>query len=367
MMIWERTTSFSYDNNKNEKWMFKDDDFIKEFDVQVFFSKPMDVFSLKGSSANFFKESIKKIKSSREELYFKELESLDKCPICNNAVENCEFQLKIYNADYVKCTNCNHVFIKRRPSKEKIQEFYKNDSIYQSTYADVDTIMNRVKEVAIPKVEFITKLYKERFGERCPKILDIGAGSGHFVYACRKLGFEADGIEISTYGRKFAKQNFNVNLLDGDFVKDYNRLEGYDIITFWGVIEHVTNPLEMLVAARKTLGNNKGLIVAEVPRWESISTCIQSQTPNTIIRHLDPLGHINCFSDMSIATSFVKSGLDIIGAWYFGMDAFELVNQLNYYMEDNQLISQFQKFVPKLQEQCDLSRLSDEMVLIGMN
>lgn len=364
-MIWERTTNFNCDN-KNEKWTFKDNDLIKEFNVRVAFSKPMDVFSLKRSSVDNFRESIKKIKNSREELYADELESLDKCPICSNVIENCELQLKVYNAEYVKCFNCNHVFVKKRPLKKRIEKFYKNDFGYQSTYADIATIMTRVDEVAIPKVQFITNFFKERFGKKPQKILDVGAGSGHFVYACRKLGFESDGIEISAYGRKFAKQNFDVDLFDGDFVKDYNQLKDYDIITFWGVIEHVTDPLEMLAAARKTL-NNKGLVVAEVPRWESISTCIQSQTPDTIIRHLDPLGHINCFTDISIATSFVKSGLDIIGAWYFGMDAFELMNQLNYYSKENEDILYFKKFASKLQEQFDLSRLSDEIVLIGTN
>ena len=70
---------------------------------------------------------------------------------------------------------------------------------------------------------------------------------------------------------------------------------------------------------------------------------------------------------MSIATSFVNSGLDIVGAWYFGMDAFELINQLNYYIESKQLISEFEKIVQKLQEEFDLCRLSDEIVLIGTN
>ena len=67
---------------------------------------------------------------------------------------------------------------------------------------------------------------------------------------------------------------------------------------------------------------------------------MKKKFPKSIVRHLDPLDHIQCFSDSSLATSFILSNYEIFSGWYYGMDIYELFSQLAYnYQNDNFLIS----------------------------
>jgi hypothetical protein len=121
----------------------------------------------------------------------------------------------------------------------------------------------------------------------------------------------------------------------------------------------------MLNAASKILLGKEGLVITEVPRWDCLSSAVQSVFFNSIVRHLDPLGHINCFTDSSLATAFKESNFDIVAAWYFGMDAYELFTQISYLLNKNKVIKEMGEYIPEFQGRLDLARLSDEMVFVG--
>ena len=122
----------------------------------------------------------------------------------------------------------------------------------------------------------------------------------------------------------------------------------------------------MLETAYQLLKEKNGLVIAEVPRWDSLTTAILADKQNSVYRNLDPLFHINVFSDSSLATSFRKANFDIAAVWYFGMDLFELLVQFFHKnTKNNQGIDDFKKNMPALQQQIDNGRLSDTMVLAG--
>ena len=123
--------------------------------------------------------------------------------------------------------------------------------------------------------------------------------------------------------------------------------------------------MSLLKAAYNALSGRNTLVVAEVPRWNCLSTAMQSLFPKAVVRHLDPLGHINCFTDSSLATAFLISGFAPAAAWYFGMDAYELITQLSYLLKDNRVINAFGNSIPSLQGAIDSAQLSDEVVLAG--
>ena len=125
--------------------------------------------------------------------------------------------------------------------------------------------------------------------------------------------------------------------------------------------------MSFLKAAYQTLSGRRALVIAEVPRWDCLGTAIQSAFSDSIARHLDPLGHINCFTDSSLATAFESSGFVPVSAWYFGMDAFELTMQLSYLMGEkgSLILDSLGSFIRLLQDSVDQARLCDEMVLAG--
>ena len=207
--------------------------------------------------------------------------------------------------------------------------------------------------------------FKKLYGRRPRTVLDVGTGSGHFVYACRQLGMKADGIELSGPSIDFCRKNFKIELKPVDFTRQWRNFLDADIVTFWGGIEHVPDPTIFLKTAHKVLGKKEGFVIAEVPRWDSISTAMQSLFPESVVRHLDPLGHAHIFTDTSLVTVFKRSGIAPVAAWYFGMDAYEKIIQMSHLLRNENLIKRLNKKINFLQDTFDKNHLSDMLVLAG--
>jgi cyclopropane fatty-acyl-phospholipid synthase-like methyltransferase len=71
-------------------------------------------------------------------------------------------------------------------------------------------------------------------------ILDIGCGNGDFIKYCKTLGIKISGMSISREQvLSLQKQNFDVYL--GSYRDFQEQFVGkYDIVTFWGSLEHIT-------------------------------------------------------------------------------------------------------------------------------
>jgi len=338
----------------------------KDYKVAVYQGKPIDILSLKSGTIEDFKTRILYYKSTRTKLFTaNKLKKIDYCPVCRSSVSDSRYCLNIYNGRYHQCMNCGHCFIINRPTKTVIDNFYQSNTNYSSTYTDRKVAKTRVQQVAAPKVKWMVEQFQSLYGKKPKRVLDVGAGGGHFVYSCKEMGIDADGLELSESSRSFCKKNFGFNLYNRDFVRDCSCFSDIDIITFWGLIEHVADPMSFLHAAYKVLKGRDALIIAEVPRWDCLGTTIQLLFPNSVIRHLDPLGHINCFTDNSIATAFEISGFAPTAAWYFGMDIYELIKQISLLFEENTVIDILGKYIVSIQNTIDRAQLSDEIVLAG--
>jgi 2-polyprenyl-3-methyl-5-hydroxy-6-metoxy-1,4-benzoquinol methylase len=338
----------------------------RSYPLRVRLGKPMDILALKANMTGDFGAQLATIRASREALYAaKEVEDVKACPLCGSPSSASEFALEIYGARYHRCSACTHHYVIRRPTQAALERFYAKDAHYAATYADKKTLATRVEQVASPKARWVVEEFERLHGRKPRTVLDVGAGSGHFVHACRLLGLKAEGLELSESGRGFCRDNFGFELLAEDFTKNPAKHAGVDVVTFWGVIEHVPQPMAMLKAARLALAGPETLLVAAVPRWDAMSTAVQTAFPEAVARHLDPLGHVNCFTDESLATAYEACGFAPAAAWYFGMDAYELVMQFSHLLKDGGALAALGPYIPALQGALDRGRLTDEIALAG--
>lgn len=103
-----------------------------------------------------------------------------------------------------------------------------------------------------------------------PRILDVGAGNGYFVsLARREFGFDADGFEISDAEADYARTTFGLQ-----FIRSAAEIapQRYDVVSSFNVLEHVTQPLELLAQIRGYLAPGGYLFLttpnpACVHRW----------------------------------------------------------------------------------------------------
>jgi 2-polyprenyl-3-methyl-5-hydroxy-6-metoxy-1,4-benzoquinol methylase len=92
------------------------------------------------------------------------------------------------------------------------------------------------------------------------RLLDIGAGSGILVEVATRLGYRAEGIEPSEWMVRSAAAH-GLKIQAG--ILPHEEITGpYDVVTLVDVIEHVSDPVELLVQAGTVLASDGiGLVI----------------------------------------------------------------------------------------------------------
>jgi len=75
------------------------------------------------------------------------------------------------------------------------------------------------------------------------KILDVGCGFGYFLSLCDSLGIETYGLEISDYAINQAKRFTRAKIFKE---RRFLKLNHFDVITAFDVLEHLNDDEEML-------------------------------------------------------------------------------------------------------------------------
>jgi 2-polyprenyl-3-methyl-5-hydroxy-6-metoxy-1,4-benzoquinol methylase len=367
-MKWIKETPLVQQGQENqEKWTRHENGKSSSFPVTLYLGKKMDMTTLKKGILESIKKQNEFYKKSRTTLFRGDMDNVTACMITGVNAAECEPVATVYGAEYVQTPDTGHVFLKKRPSEKAIHDFYSNNSSYAATYTDKASSEERLNAIAVPWCDWMIKVYEKQYGRKPRRVLDIGAGGGHFVEACKRRGLDASGVELSHDSQEFAKKTWDITLDGRDFTECYKDYLGYDVVTFWGLLEHTPNPVEIAACAKKVVeASDAGMTIAKLPRWNSLSAAAQRLNPDTIIRHVDPAGHIMLFTDASAAELFVRSGLKPVAAWYFGMDAYETFMQLGNRTGDYTGFLNSGKFQMEIQQFIDENRFSDNIAIAGI-
>jgi SAM-dependent methyltransferase len=161
----------------------------------------------------------------------------------------------------VKCKDCGLVFIED-PIKypDEILEEYAGaiDTDYVSQIEwRIGTFDDSIKQI-----ENITEMREGR-------ILDVGAAAGAFVKAARNRKWYAYGIEPCRYLVEWGRKNLGLGrFLNDGTINEMNHGK-FNVITFWDVLEHTTDPNKTIKTAVGLLEKD-GYIVVNVPDISSI-------------------------------------------------------------------------------------------------
>ena len=198
------------------------------------------------------------------------------CFICGS--KNNQKEISFYNTQYVKCKRCTHVFTNRRLSDSNLNKFYVNDITYSSTFANKKILKMR-ENLVRPKLAFIKKYVKGK------KWLDVGSADGSAISVLSQDGFNCYGIEVSKNSREFAKKYRKLDLYPNTLETFYKEnKKKFDTVSFFGVLEHLSDPIRALQISNKILKND-GIVAMTVPNYNSLSTYVQSLEKYTD-RHL---------------------------------------------------------------------------------
>lgn len=96
------------------------------------------------------------------------------------------------------------------------------------------------------------------------KLLDIGAGTGDFLFVAKKDGWQTVGVEPSEKAQFIAKGK-GVSFVDTTNILENN---SFDVITMWHVLEHIPD-LEKQIIELKRLLKPSGTLIIAVPNFKS--------------------------------------------------------------------------------------------------
>ncbi|MDX1348755.1 MAG: class I SAM-dependent methyltransferase [Putridiphycobacter sp.] len=247
------------------------------------------------------------------------MNTIKECPICHGTKFSPVLTAKDFTVSHemfsiVSCSQCQFQFTNPIPSIDTIGEYYKSES-YVSHTSSKKGLINRIYHIVRSytlkrKVGLVRKMSVGN------KILDIGAGTGHFVKALIDAGFEAEGLEPDIDARAIAKSSHNVSLSP---IEELYQVEekSCDVITMWHVLEHVYHLQKDVHQISKILKDDGTLIVA-VPNRLSYD----AQKYKAYWAAYDLPIHLYHFTPRDISTLFAKFNMEVSEVLPMKFDSF---------------------------------------------
>ena len=150
-----------------------------------------------------------------------------------------------------------------QPSPENLGRYYESNDYISHTDSKrslFEKAYHFVKGIALNnKLNLINNCSSSK-----GNLLDIGAGTGDFLFTAKQNGWETIGVEPSEKAKGNA---IGKGIKFSDSTQDLES-HSFDVITMWHVLEHVPN-LEIQIKELKRLVKPNGTIIIAVPNFKS--------------------------------------------------------------------------------------------------
>ena len=293
------------------------------------------------------------------------------CKLCGEELRE-PVDFESHGVGYRFCNACGHLNGCKQDTLDFVNKMYVegDGEDYSKNYLN-DDFVQRVEDIYSPKVEFL----RASLPEGIRTILDVGCGSGYFVYAALEAGFDASGLDVSAtmvdYGNAQLKQLRGCEPLQ---YKEENAFfsavetTSAEVISAVGVIEHLREPDRFFESFAKS---EASYLFYSVPMF-SFSTLLENVSKTVFPRQLSG-GHTHLFTESSIKKMHDILGAKSVSEWRFGTDMMDLFRHLSILLQKNggservtaELYSLFGKSVDKLQAVLDESHACSEIHVLA--
>jgi SAM-dependent methyltransferase len=101
------------------------------------------------------------------------------------------------------------------------------------------------------------------------KVLDVGCGAGGFLSGMFKQGWQTHGMEINPRIASKVHRNLRLDIVLADSLDQAYASSTFDLITFWDVLEHLSDPRRALEEASR-IGRSSGMLIISLPNPDSL-------------------------------------------------------------------------------------------------
>ncbi len=135
------------------------------------------------------------------------------------------------------------------------------------------------------------------------RLLDVGAGSGKFLYEMRGRGWEVEGLDADPQAAKAAGERYGVRVRACGLAEARFPSCSFDAITLNHVLEHLPDPVALLRECERVLRPG-GRLVGITPNADSWGHGRFGRN----WRGLEPPRHLHVFNPRSLAACAGKAG-----------------------------------------------------------
>ncbi|KPJ62036.1 MAG: hypothetical protein AMJ42_00290 [Deltaproteobacteria bacterium DG_8] len=247
----------------------------------------------------------------------------------------------------VKCRRCGLIYNNPRLDFESLKKIYAkeyfvidNDNTgtnYKAyaNYIEEEPLIIRSMHRRMRRVEALSS------GKGC--LLDVGCAAGFSLIAAQQRGWEAEGIDFSSFCVNYARSR-GLRVHQGTLEDFPGKEESMDVITMWDYLEHSPDPLGDLKICHSLLKRG-GVIVLSTPNVDSWSFHLFKK--NWIgFKNID---HLYFFSRQTLSKLTGMAGLTMEHSFYHGRDVSLsfLLSRVQYYIPFKSLLNLLEKMANK--------------------
>lgn len=274
-----------------------------------------------------------------------ELRKID-CPVCLEK----EFKTVTTEDGFyiVRCTNCSFVFTNPLPPEDFFRHKYEREWLKDIKNSDEKLNDYFKRQTSSRKRIYQTALNDIQKYVRVPSIIDIGSGTGAFLFWAKKLGLSCAGIELSKEEAKFAKKTLAVPVYTEPFSQHLIKNVHYSAITMFDVLEHIPQPnLFLRDISRYQMRDD--LLVLTVPNGPFIIYALVFLHRLNMLNKfkIGPDNHVNHFNKNTLTRLLENSGYEILKIEATHPDLF-YINNTVFYKIFKVLYTYFFRFIDKV-------------------
>jgi 2-polyprenyl-3-methyl-5-hydroxy-6-metoxy-1,4-benzoquinol methylase len=208
-----------------------------------------------------------------------------------------------FERDISRCRSCRLVYAgPTRLTREETWTRY-NPTYFADEYLPALGIVNGHVDLAAIDARYARMLAWLASHRPVGTLLEVGCGAGLFLKAAERAGWSVSGLDVMTAGVDFARTVLGLNV-SPSAVEDADLQPGsYDVVALFDVIEHISNPKQLLAHLR-TLLRPGGCLVLSTPNVDGISR----RALGSSWAVLNPGEHLFYFSETTLSAMLKQAG-----------------------------------------------------------
>lgn len=232
------------------------------------------------------------------------------CPICGS--KNYKVLLRHRDDHFLKaigypgakvrvvaCRRCGLVFQNPQIDLKTLEK------VYPKNFRKDKALSEKYFRIIIPDAESKMKwIERNILNVEKGTVLDIGSAAGVLLNMFKEKGWNTFGVEPTVAFAQYSQEKYGLNVEIGFFQESTLTGIEFDLITISHVLEHIVNPIEFLLIARKKLKDN-GYLYVEVPN-------IQKPKLRVLYSSFFASPHLFLFSPQTLKMVLAKAGFKIV-------------------------------------------------------